>query len=253
VTTHVTPAIVLSTIRYGDTSKIARLATRDFGVQSAIAKGAMRPRSRFGAALHLLSEGQAHLILSRRSDLHTLAAFDLAQVRVELAGRMDRFSVASLLAEIMVRFAPPAPHPASFDLLRDALAALEITPAVAVDPLGLRMVWQLISVLGFEPALDACARDGVPVPPDVAAAFSTTDGGVLCAACAAGQRGALLVPADRDDLRALVSPGATVPALDDRHLAAHRRLLARWLRHHLGEEATLPALDFWEQRPWIAG
>ena len=41
-----TPAIVLTTIRYGETSKIARLATRDLGVQSAIAKGASRPRSR---------------------------------------------------------------------------------------------------------------------------------------------------------------------------------------------------------------
>jgi len=253
VTTHVTPAIVLSTIRYGDTSKIARLATRDFGVQSAIAKGALRPRSRFGAALHLLSEGQAHLILSRRSDLHTLAAFDLAGVRVALATRMDRFAVASLLAEIMLRFAPPAPHPASFDLLRDALATLEITPAVAVEPLGLRMLWQLVSVLGFEPVLDTCARDGAELAPDRPVSFSIGDGGVLCASCAAGQRGATLVPADHEDLRALVSPGATLPALDDRHLAAHRRLLARWLRHHLGEEATLPALVFWEERPWVAG
>lgn len=253
MTTHVTPAIVLSTIRYGDTSKIARLATREFGIQSAIAKGALRPRSRFGAALHLLSEGQAHLILSRRSDLHTLAAFDLAGVRVELATRMDRFAVASLLAEIMLRFAPPAPHPASFDLLRDALATLEVTPAVAVEPLGLRMLWQLLSVLGFEPVLDACARDGADLPPDLPAAFSIGDGGVLCASCAAGHRGALLLPADHDDLRALVSPRATLPALDDRHLAAHRRLLARWLRHHLGEEATLPALGFWEHRPWVAG
>jgi len=251
VATHVTPAIVLSTMRYGDTSKIARLATRDLGVQSAIARGALRPRSRFGAALHLLSEGQAHLIPARSSDLHTLAAFDLARVRVDLASRMDRFAIATLLAEIMLRFAPPAPHPPSYDLLRDALTTLEITPAAAVEPLGLRMLWQLVSVLGFEPALDACARDGTEIPPDATVPFSTIDGGALCPACAAGHAGNRLVPADRDDLRALVTPGAELPSLDDRHLAAHRRLLARYLRHHLSEGAQLPALDFWEQRPWV--
>ena len=52
-----TPAIVLRTYRYSETSKIVRLATRDYGVQSAIAKGVLRPRSAFGAALETLSEG----------------------------------------------------------------------------------------------------------------------------------------------------------------------------------------------------
>ncbi|HEX5632270.1 MAG TPA: recombination protein O N-terminal domain-containing protein, partial [Gemmatimonadales bacterium] len=57
-----TPAIVLGAIRYGETSKIVRLATREHGVQSAIAKGALRPKSRFGAALQLLREGSAQYL-----------------------------------------------------------------------------------------------------------------------------------------------------------------------------------------------
>ncbi|MBK8004156.1 MAG: recombination protein O N-terminal domain-containing protein [Gemmatimonadetes bacterium] len=40
-----TPAIVLATWRYGETSKIVRLATQDLGVQGVIAKGALRPRA----------------------------------------------------------------------------------------------------------------------------------------------------------------------------------------------------------------
>ena len=51
-----TQAIILSTLRYGETSKIVRLATREHGVQRAIAKGASRPRSRFGAALLVISQ-----------------------------------------------------------------------------------------------------------------------------------------------------------------------------------------------------
>jgi DNA repair protein RecO len=58
-----TPAIILAAFRYGETSKIVRLATESAGVQSAIAKGALRQKSRFGAALQVLSEGTAHLII----------------------------------------------------------------------------------------------------------------------------------------------------------------------------------------------
>ena len=34
------------------------------------------------------------------------------------------------------------------------------------------------------------------------------------------------------------------------HAAAHRRLLARFIRHHLAEERGFKALDFWETPPW---
>lgn len=250
MSTILTPAIVLSTMRYGETSKIARLATRDLGIQSVIAKGALRPRSRFGAALHLFSEGVAHVVPARRSDLHTLAAFEVGPLRVGLAERMDRFATASLLAEVMLRFAPAAAHPPSFELLRDALPALAISPAEAVEPLGLRMLWQLVGALGFAPSLRACARDDAPLPAGVPLRFSPADGGLVCARCGAGLPGTPLQPADQDDLRALATPGAELPALDARHLAAHRRLFARHLQHHLGEERALPALAFWEQRPW---
>ncbi|MFN2317316.1 MAG: DNA repair protein RecO [Gemmatimonadales bacterium] len=251
MTTVLTPAIVLSTMRYGETSKIARLATRDLGIQSAIAKGASRPRSRFGAALHLCSEGIAHIIPARRSDLHTLAAFEITALRVGLAARMDRFATASLLAEIMLQFAPAAAHEPSFDLLRDALAALEIAPEAAIEPLGLRMLWQLVSVLGFEPAVHCCARDGAPLPDETPLRFSAADGGLLCPSCATGHQGPVLVPADQADLRAFATPGAELPALDERHFAAHRRLFSRYLQYHLGEGRALPALEFWEQRAWV--
>jgi DNA repair protein RecO (recombination protein O) len=245
-----TPALVLATIRYGETSKIARLATRELGVQSAMAKGALRPKSRFGTSLHLLSEGTATLQLSRRSDLHTLIQFDSRHVRIGLAARMDRFAVASVLSELMLRLAPANPHPASYDLFRDALALLEAAPGPAVEPLGLRALWRLVSVLGFAPALDACARDAMPVPMSGSVCFSAADGGVLCPNCAAGMMGATLSASDRADLAALLSANADLPLLDDRHLASHRRLLERYVRHHLAEGAALPALAFWLDRSW---
>jgi DNA repair protein RecO (recombination protein O) len=246
-----TPAIVLSTLRYSETSKIVRLATREHGVQSAIAKGALRARSRFGAALQLLSEGQAQLLTKEHRELHTLTAFDLVHLHDRLAADLDRYATASVLAEVMVRFAPPDPHPESYDRLRDALAVLEDVPAEWVESLGFRVVWRLVSVLGFEPSLDACVRDGLEIA-EGRMAFSTREGGALCPACAAANGVTHLPEQARTDLVALLDPEAPLPALDRRHAESHRRLLARYIRYHLAEGAELPALEFWLTRPWKA-
>ena len=246
------PAIVLSALRYSETSKIVRLATREHGVQSAIAKGALRPKSRFGGALQLLSEGQAQYLAKEHRELHVLTAFDLVHLHVGLAADLARYATATALAEVMLHFAPADPHPDSYDLFRDALHALEAAPAAELDALAFRVLWHLVSVLGFAPSLDACVRDGRVLPDDGALPFNTREGGALCPACAA-EHGATQLPADaRADLAALLDPDAALPMLDDRHGAAHRRLLARYVRYHLAEGAELPALDFWLRRPWIA-
>ena len=106
-----TRAIVLAALRYSETSKIVRLATREFGVQSAIAKGALRPRSRFGAALQVLSEGQAQFLTKEHRELHVLTAFDLTHLYERLASDLDRYATATALAEVMLRFAPADRHP----------------------------------------------------------------------------------------------------------------------------------------------
>jgi len=248
-----TPAIILGALRYGDTSKIVRLVTRDLGIRSALAKGALRPRSRFGASLQLLSEGVAHLYLKETRELQTLAAFDLQHLRSGLTSDLPRYAAATALGEVAWRFSPAEAHPDAFDLLSGGLSVLETAPEEAVEVLGLRLLWRLVSVLGFAPALDRCARDGTVLQPGEPLRFHAAEGGGLCARCSAGHEVTTLSAEDRADLEALVSAGADLPVLDDRHAAAHRRLFARFLRFHLAEGAVLPGLAFWEERPWAAG
>jgi DNA repair protein RecO (recombination protein O) len=254
-----TPAVVLRTYRYSETSKIVRLATRDLGVQSAIAKGALRPNSRFGAGLELLSEGTAQLYHRDNRELQTLAAFDVERLRRELAADVGRFAAAAALAELMVRLAPPAPLPAGYDTLTSGLDGLVAAGVAEVESAGLRALWLLLGVLGFEPSLRRCARDGARVAAeDTPVPFSSAEGGVLCAACATANPppGVTRLPvAAWRDLCDLLDPAAALPHLDALHAAAHRRLAARFARHHLDDQGpgTLPALEFWERRPWGGG
>ncbi len=244
-----TPAIILSTLRYGETSKIVRLATRDHGVQSAIAKGALRPRSRFGAALQVLSGGQAHLLLADRRDLHTLTGFDLATLPMSLTRDVGRYATAVALAEVMLRVAPAAPHPEAYETLHQALATLDTVPSEELSALSLRVLWQLIAALGFSPALASCVRDGRDLPAGELA-FSAPEGGALCERCAGSSEATRLPEAARVALGQLTADSGRLPSLDDRNAAAHRRLVVRYTRYHLAEGAALPALDFWQTHAW---
>lgn len=245
-----TPAIILAAFRYGESSKIIRLATESAGVQSAIAKGALRPKSRFGAALQVLSEGQAHLIVHPNRELHLLTAFDLHRVRVGLAREMERYSSASALAEVMLRFGSGEGHAESYHTLRLGLDALENAEPEQVEALGLRALWALVSALGFEPSLEDCVKCGNQLGAGELA-FDPASGGALCPICSRQAAPARLAPDDRADLLALIH-AEELPHLTAKQSAAHRRLLARYIQHHLGEGAALPALDFWIRRPWGA-
>jgi len=252
-----TPAIVLQTYRYSETSKVVRLATRDLGVQSAIAKGALRPKSRFGAGLELLSEGMAQLYFRETRELHTLGAFDLTNLRRELAADVGRFAGATALAEVMLRMAPPAPLAPAYDTLvagLDVLEAMPSSPPEGVDAAAIRSLWHLVSVLGFAPSLASCARDGATITSqsDAPVAFSVADGGALCPRCAPTEAASRLPPQAFRDLVALNDVRATLPLLDSLHAAAHRRLVARFVRYHLAETSPLSALDFWEHHAWMA-
>lgn len=243
-----TPAIILATIRYGETSKVVRLATRDAGIQGAMAKGALRPRSRFGASLQVLSAGTAHYLARENRELHVLTGFDLSALHAGLAGGVERYAAALVLAELMLRLAPASGHAASFDALAHGIAMLDAIPGEAVESYAIRAAWLQLQALGVGPMLDRCAIDGA-APDDGPLRFGVADGGMLCARCAAGRVVTELPAESAAALRALASTRAGMPILDTRHAAAHRRLLGRWIQFHAGEAPALSALAFWTDLP----
>src|ERR687894_1621176 len=103
-----TDAIVLHAFDYLESSRVLRLATRDAGVRSAIAKGARRSSRRFGGGLDLFSRGVAHLYTKAGRDLDTLAGFDDLRTSANLGSDLGRFTGASAIAELTLRFSREA-------------------------------------------------------------------------------------------------------------------------------------------------
>ena len=116
--------------------------------------------------------------------------------------------------------------------------------------LGLRLLWRMVQELGFGPSLDHCVRCGEPIPGEGGLLFLPEEGGAIGAECAGAGATARLSPSDRRDLVALALSGHDLPVLDGPHAAAHRRLLSRFIHHHVAEGQALPGLDFWTGRSW---
>src|SRR5918996_1550894 len=130
VTTY---AVILQTFKYSDTSKILRLITRSNGLQSVIAKGALRPKSPFGGVLEPFTEGTASFHAKENRDLHTLSSFELSRSRQRLGSDLIRFGGASLVAELVLRSGIEEPDPDLFDAVRAALDRIQDAPSAQVE------------------------------------------------------------------------------------------------------------------------
>jgi DNA repair protein RecO (recombination protein O) len=242
----VTPALVLHAFDYRETSKIVRLATRDAGVVSAIARGARRPRSRFGHGLDLFTDGVAHLRLSPSRDLHALIAFDEARARADLATSLARFTAASALAELCLRFGRDGEGDQLYDTASEALDGIARAPAGEAAAAGLAGAWRLVAELGFAPSLDACASCHAPLADRADVTFHHRAGGALCGSCARTAEGGRRVPAAERRTLAAWLGGDDRRVADPKTIRAHQRLLREFLEEHLSDGRALRAFEAWE-------
>src|SRR3954469_1652445 len=117
----VTEAIVLHAFDYLESSRIIRLLTRDAGVQSVLARGARKSRGRYGSALDLFAEGTAQIYVKPNRELHNLASFEISEARSSLGEDVGRFTAASTVSELALRFAGAEASPLLYATVADVL------------------------------------------------------------------------------------------------------------------------------------
>jgi DNA repair protein RecO (recombination protein O) len=175
--------LILQSYPYSETSRILRLLTEDFGVQSVIAKGARRPKSRFGGLLEPFTEGTASFYHRETRDLHTLGGFDLDRTHRGVGSDLLRFAGASLVAELVLHTATAEPHPELFERVSAALRVIDAAEEGQVAGVVLAAAWSTLALLGFGAETAHCVRCGVEIDPAVEVRFDAPGGGVSCAPC----------------------------------------------------------------------
>jgi DNA repair protein RecO (recombination protein O) len=239
-----TRAIVLQAFPYSETSKILRLLTPEYGICSVVAKGAQRPKSRFGGLLELFTEGEAQFFFREGRDLFTLSGFDLLHSRQALGRDLVAFSGASLIAELGLRFGTGEAQPMLFELVSTALDRIVRADPALLAELVIADTWLMVSLLGFRPQTDACVACGEIISQRATARFDVEGGGVACPQCR--PHGRPFDAASRAELREMtVGEPVAAPFAQP---GLQRALLRAFLSTHLAREHALRSLDlFLEQ------
>jgi DNA repair protein RecO (recombination protein O) len=223
-------AIVLRSIRYGEADRILHLYTPSHGRVGAIAKGARRARSRFGARLEPFMQINA-ILHEGRSELHTVTGVDTIDARPGLRESAAALDAASRACDAVARlFETDEPHPEVYSLLANELTLLA-TPShpAAVSPenaLAFRL--KLLLAAGIVPQLGSCASCGER---EHLTGFSAAAGGVVCSSCESAAF-PLGDEAYQFMVSALGQPLASTPAASGRALQLAERAIRETAEHH---------------------
>lgn len=185
-----TEAICLAAERYKESSKLVTLFSRDSGTLRVVARGARRPKSRFGAALERFAVLGATFYWHENRTVYTLSDAELVRSFPGLALVPARFLAAEQVIEFLLRTGRPhdpahAPfHEDTGQLYRLGVVYLDALERVDAGSRQLvaSFLLKAASFLGFRPELERCLVCRQPVG-EQPVSFDPERGGVVCVRC----------------------------------------------------------------------
>jgi DNA repair protein RecO (recombination protein O) len=158
-----TDAIVLRTYNLAEADRIVLCLTRSAGLVRAVAKGARRMKSRFGAALEPFTLIKLAFYEKENRELVTMSQAEIIKSRFDLASQAEGSEVLAYMGELVGDFAPP--HEADERMFRMVSACVDALAETADNgQLVVRYfeVW-LLRFAGLFPDVRACAECGMRI------------------------------------------------------------------------------------------
>ncbi len=236
-----TPAVLLRSHPYSETSRILRFYTRDAGLVGAMARGIRSRGSKGRGGVESLAVGTLTAYVKQGRDLQTFK--DFAPVHSPPSAGRGPIALAcgSILAEIVLRHAGEDSNPQLFEALVEGLRAVAAASGVDALPVTLTRAWTIVAELGYQPELDGCVSCGRSLDGESEAMrFDYSAGGLRCADCSVGVAGPRLMPETRRDLMGMIEGRA--PASDLGRPRAHLSLLDDFVTYHLSAGDSLRSL-----------
>ena len=241
--TIATPAILLRTHPYSESSRVLRFYTRELGLLGVMARGVRRRASRGQGAPGTFGEGLAVIAVRESRELQSLVEFTSAKVRFGLAGDFRRLAGASIAAELVLRHAGQERHAELFDALSTGLDRLERSAPGDVTGEVLALCWRMVQVLGFSPELSSCTTCGRSLEEGEMGWFDLAEGGLRGQECPAPEGSRRIGPVARTQLLSLLQGDAPPGLLKPR---AHLSLLDDFTTFHMLGGRRLGSFRFLE-------
>ncbi|MCL6508066.1 MAG: DNA repair protein RecO [Bryobacteraceae bacterium] len=150
---RVSEALTLRTYPFQEADLIVSFFTRDQGKLRGLARGARRPKSKFGAGLERLSYVRAYYFQRENRELVTLDACELIRSPFELQRDYAAAVALDFLAEVSEQLLAPAePSERFFRLLLAVIENLQAEPAGLWRAITYFCLWA-VRLSGFLPEL----------------------------------------------------------------------------------------------------
>lgn len=136
-----TEAVVLNSRKYGDSSKILKLFTREDGIVPVIAKGARKTRNKYGSSLEPLSNTFATIYVKQGRSLQILSNSEHKKPLRKIYESMEHLAAGLMMLESVSQTQDEgAANEELFDLL---ISSLHLLDEICDNPFSLFVAFQL--------------------------------------------------------------------------------------------------------------
>ncbi len=177
-----TEAIVLSKLKYGDTSKIVTLYTKDFGKLSAIVKGGRNSKSNIGAIVDPMNHIQIVLYKKDTREIQLISSADLINHFRHVKEEFERLEYSQAILELLKKLT--VEHEVNLRLFKGVvriLNLLDTSNELPVITFGRFFIF-FLSELGYEIQLEKCCVCGKANLENIELSYNF-DLGILCNVC----------------------------------------------------------------------
>ena len=185
-------ALALKKTKLGEADLIVTFLAEDGCQLRAVAKGARKTKSRFGARVEPFSV--VDLMLARGRSLDIVTEAECVTSHDGLRGDLDRTSAASVVVDFLDKVSVECQtEERLFALSTTTLDAMEHASVEALRALVVAFLVKGMAMHGYRPQLSSCAccAGAVAAASSGSIRFSLSSGGVVCAACAGTDPSAL--------------------------------------------------------------
>ena len=178
--------LIIKEAPMGDKDKRLIMLTREIGKISVIAKGALSPKSKWGAASQLFSYGD--YVLSKGQSFYYIKEVQLIESFYALRNNLERLAYAAFMAEVAETLILDGQEKQMLMhlLLRGLLTQCK-TESGAESLVADAFVWRALSENGFYPELRICRQCGRRMDAFPAVlepmTFDFASGGIVCGQC----------------------------------------------------------------------
>lgn len=178
-----TDAINIHSYNLSENDKIVVMYSKDNGIIRCVAKGVKKPKSKLGGRMDLLINN--NLLLSKGKKLDVVSQAEVLNGFKNIRFDFTKLGFAVYCAELVGIFGVENdPNSAAiYKLTIDTLAKInDISGKSNLLDIVMDFQLELMNIIGYKLALDACSCCGKPYDEDFR--FSISAGGVVCPRCA---------------------------------------------------------------------